>query len=55
MADQVARALDALSRRDAFTGVDDLVFPNPAGGFLEDSALRRRYYNALQAAGIAHL
>ena len=55
MADQVARALDALSRRDAFTGTDDLVFPNPAGGFLEDSALRRRYYAALQAAGIAHL
>jgi integrase len=55
MADQVARALDALSRRDAFTGTDELVFPNPAGGFLEDSALRRRYYAALQAAGITHL
>ena len=55
MADQVARALDALSRRDLFTGADELVFPNPTGGFLDDSALRRRYYNALKAAGIAHL
>lgn len=55
MADQVARALDALSRRELFTGADELVFPNPTGGFLEDSALRRRYYNALKAAGIAHL
>jgi len=55
MADQVARALDALSRRDVFTGADELVFPNPTGGFLDDSALRRRYYRALKAAGIAHL
>jgi integrase len=55
MADQVARALDALSRRDVFTGSDELVFPNLTGGFLDDSALRRRYYSALKAAGIAHL
>ena len=55
MADQVARALDALSRRKLFTGSDELVFPSPTGGFLDDSALRRRYYNALKAAGIAHL
>jgi integrase len=55
MVDQVARALDALSRRERFTGPDELVFPNPTGAFLEDSALRRRYYHALKAAGIAHL
>jgi integrase len=55
MVDQVARCLDALSRRDMFTSPNELVFPNPAGGFLEDSALRRRYYRALKAAGIAHL
>ena len=55
LVDQVARVLDALSRRDVFTGEDELVFPNPTGGFLDDSALRRRYYRALKAAGIAHL
>ena len=32
MVDQVARVLDELSRRPAFTRVDELVFPNPAGG-----------------------
>jgi len=55
MVNQVARALDELSRRAHFTGPDELVFANPTGGFLEDSALRRRYYRALKAAGIAHL
>src|SRR5271166_5611341 len=55
MVDQVARALDELSRRERFTADDDLVFPSPDGGHLEDSALRRRYYDALEAAGIAHL
>jgi integrase len=55
LVDQVARSLDALSRRERFTGSDELVFANPTGGFLEDSALRRRYYRALKAAGIAHL
>ncbi len=55
MVDQVARVLDDLSRRPSFTGPDELVFPNPAGSFLDDSALRRRYYRALKAAGIAHL
>ena len=55
MADQVARALDALSRREVSNGPDELVFPNPTGGFLDDSALRRRYYGALKAAGLAHL
>ena len=55
LVDLVARVLDTLSRRDVFTGADELVFPNQTGGFLDDSALRRRYYRALKAAGIAHL
>lgn len=46
---------DALSRRGFSSGFDELVFPNPTGGLLDDSALRRRYYRALKAAGIAHL
>jgi integrase len=55
MVDQVARALDGLSRRERFTGPDELVFPSPDGDHVDDSALRRRYYKALDAAGIAHL
>lgn len=55
LTDQVGRALDGLSHRDRYTGDDDLVFPSPLGGYLDDSALRRRYYKALKAAGIEHL
>ncbi len=55
MTDQVARALDELSRRDAWIGADDLVFVNPTGDHIEDSALRRRFYAALEAAGIGHI
>ena len=49
MIDQVAVALDELSRRNGSTGDDDLVFVNPAGEHIEDSALRRRFYAALEA------
>ncbi|HEY5195595.1 MAG TPA: tyrosine-type recombinase/integrase [Solirubrobacteraceae bacterium] len=55
MIDQVARVLDEVSRRGHLVGVNDLVFPGPNGTFFEDSALRRRYYRALEAAGIEHL
>ena len=55
MIDQVAVALDQLSRRPAWTGDEDLVFVNPAGEHIEDSALRRRFYAALKAAGLKHL
>ena len=36
MTDQVARALDGLSRRDGWTGADDLVFVSHAGEYIED-------------------
>ena len=55
MIDQVATALDGLSRRPAWTGDEDLVFVNPAGEHIEDSALRRRFYAALEAAGLKHI
>jgi integrase len=55
MIDQVARALDELSRRNQWTNDDDLVFVSPSGEYLEDSALRRRFYEALKAAKIKHL
>lgn len=49
MIDQVAVALDQLSRRNGWTGEEDLVFVNPTGEHIEDSALRRRFYAALKA------
>jgi integrase len=55
LVDQVARALDELSRRERFTGADDLVFENGFGEHLEPSALRRRFYAALDRAGIDRL
>src|SRR5207248_4849256 len=55
MIDQTARVLDELSRRESHVGDDDLVFVSPTGAYLEDSALRRRFYGALNAAKIKHL
>jgi hypothetical protein len=52
---QAARALDRLSRRERWTGDDDRVFVNDVGEQFEDSAMRRRFYTALDAAGIPHI
>jgi integrase len=48
----VARTLNRLRRRRHMTGPDDLVFPGPLGGYLDDSALRRRYKTARDNAGL---
>jgi len=55
MAPDVASAIAALGRREAFTGDDDLVFAGEAGGYLDGSALRRRYKAALDRAGLRSL
>jgi integrase len=55
MIDQVAAALDGLNRRHEWTSEDDLVFIGPTGDYIEDSALRRRFYAALKAAGLKRL
>ena len=47
--------LDELSQREWFTSPDDFVFCGPAGDSLDDSALRRRYIAARDAAGLAPL
>ncbi len=49
------RRLDELSRREWFTGPDDFVFCGPAGDPIDDSALRRRYNAARDAAGLPPL
>lgn len=48
-------ALDRLSRREWFTSPEDYLFCGPAGGTLDDSALRRRYNRARDAAGLPPL
>jgi integrase len=55
MAPDVAEALARLSTRPHFIADDDLVFPGEAGGFLDGSALRRRYDAAIKRAGLRHL
>lgn len=55
LSDQAAAALDRVSRREDFTSGDDLVFANALGRTLDDSALRRRYRCAQDAAGVRPL
>ncbi len=51
----LATTLARLSQREHTTEEDDLVFPGPAGGYLDASALRRRYITAQKAAGLRPL
>src|SRR3954470_15686695 len=55
LAPDVASALAGLVRREQWTGDDDLVFPGVAGGYLDASALSRRYKVALQRAALRRL
>ena len=50
--DQAMEPLDRLSRRELFTGPDDLAFAGVLGGHLDPSALRKRFYSALERAGL---
>jgi integrase len=55
LAAEVARRLARLAQRRYWTGRDDLVFPGEAGGYLDGSALRRRYVAAVDRAGLRRL
>ena len=55
MAGPVAEILARLDQRPAFAGDDDLVFPGIGGGYLDASALYRRYKAALERAGLRSL
>jgi integrase len=55
MAPDVAAALAQLSQREYWLGDDDLVFAGLTGGYLDGSALSRRYKAALQRAGLRRL
>lgn len=53
--DQAMKPLDRLSRRELFASPDDLVFCSVVGGHLDGSALRKRFYAALERAGLGEL
>jgi integrase len=55
MAPDVAQALASLGRREHAVEDDDLVFLGEAGSYLDGSALRRRYKDALAAAALRPL
>jgi len=55
LSDQAVVALDALSRREEFTGPDDLLFGNQVGDHEDDGLVRDAFYDALDAAGLAQL
>ena len=55
LAPDVAAALARLADRGYMTADDDLVFVGDHGGYLDGSALRRRYVTALDRAGLRQL
>jgi integrase len=55
LSDQAMVSLDALSRREHFTGPDDLLFGNEVGEHGDGDAIRDRFYEAVDAAGLGHL
>ncbi len=55
MAPDVGRALAKLGQREDSTSDDDLVFLGDWGGYVDGSALRRRYDAALKRAGLRRL
>ena len=55
LVDQAAQALDRLGKRERFKDEDDLVFVNDLGAPFEESAMRRRFYDALDAAGLPRI
>ena len=52
--DQAAAALDKFSRRDYFTGDDDLMFRTPHGTYVDGGDVRQRFYSALRRAKLGH-
>lgn len=55
LVDQAAKALHSLSQRERFTDDEDRVFVNALGKPFEESAMRRRFYAALDAAELPRI
>jgi integrase len=49
------RAVQALSRREHFTGPDDRVFPSPTGAIIDAGKVRDAFHAALDASGLGQL
>jgi hypothetical protein len=55
MAPEVAKTLARLGQRELFVGDDDLVFVGTTGGYLDGSALSKRFRASLVRAGLRRL
>jgi integrase len=55
LAPEVAQVLAELAQRESLVGEDDLVFPGVQGAYLDGSALRRRFLQALDRAELRRL
>lgn len=55
MTPDVVTALARLKEREHFTGDEDLVFVNEVGGHVDHFGLRKRFYAALEAAGLRRI
>ena len=55
LVEELIAPLDALSRREHFTGPDDLVFTTAVGQHLDADVLRRHYTAALKRAGLQQI
>jgi integrase len=55
LAEEVARALAGLTRREHFISDDDLIFCGAQGGYLMPSRLRELYRQAIKDAGLREL
>lgn len=55
LVEEAAQALARLGARKRWNGPDDLVFAGRGGGYLDSSALRRRFKRARDAAGLRPL
>jgi integrase len=55
LVEEVSQALARVAGRECFSGPDELVFVGDGGGYLDGSALRRRFKKARAAAGLRPL
>ena len=55
LADEAAKAIEGLSRRELHTSPNDYVFPSPTGSIIDGKRLRDAFYRALESAGLGQL
>ena len=55
LADEAAKAIEGLSRRELHTSPNDYVFPSPTGSIIDGKRLRDAFYRSLESAGLGQL